>query len=71
MTRIAWEGVPETYWPDTDRPWRVISGIGYFEDFATKAEAQAHADRLRKNWAGQDWADTVRDPFNAVEREVT
>lgn len=71
VTRIVWEGIPETYWPDTEKPWRVSWGIGAFEDFATKAEAQQHADKLRKEWAGKDWADSVRNPFNATKIRTT
>lgn len=61
---VDWNSVPEEYRPSPEKPWRVIWGFGAFEDFATKAEAQACAERLRKDWAGQDWADSVKDPFD-------
>lgn len=66
MTRVEWEGIPERYWPDTEKPWRVSWGFGCFEDFATEAEAQALADKLRADKTG-GWDALVQDPFNAVE----
>lgn len=69
MTRVRWEGIPERYWPDTEKPWRVVSGLGAYADFATKDEAQAHADHLRVTLRG-DWADSVQDPFNVVEETL-
>lgn len=66
MSRVIWEGIPMRYWPSTEKPWRVSWGLGAFEDFATKEEAEAHAAKLRRELKG-DWADSVEDPVNAVE----
>ena len=51
--KVSWPGIPEQYWPDTEKPWRVVWGIGAFADFATEDEAQSHGKG---------------EPFNAVER---
>lgn len=59
--------IPETYWPDDEKPWRVSWGFGAFEDFATEAEAKAAAIEIRARF-GTDWpGDSVGEPFNAVE----
>ena len=67
MTKIEWEGIPEQFWPDTEKPWRVSFGIGAFKDFATEAEARAfHAQKVAEEDGG--WERLVNEPFNAVER---
>lgn len=48
MTRLRWEGIPEQYWPDTEKPWRVTWGLGAFSDHATREQADAEAERVRK-----------------------
>lgn len=60
--------VPEAYWPQADKPWRVSWGIGAFEDFATEAEAVVAAAEIRARFGEADWADSVNAPFNAYER---
>lgn len=65
--KVVWEGIPEQFWPDTDRPWRVVSGLGAFADFATEAEAQAYHDELVATLVG-DWAESVQAPKNVCER---
>lgn len=64
-TLIPWKGIPETYWPDSEKPWRVTFGIGCFQDFATEAEALDFYERERQD------GDLMRPPFNAAEREVS
>lgn len=44
MARVEWPGIPERYWPDTERPWRVKWGFGLCRDFVTREEAQAFRD---------------------------
>lgn len=66
MTRIKWEGIPESCWPDTEKPWRVISGFGAFTDFATKDEALLYYKHLKETLTG-DWRDSVQIPKNIVE----
>lgn len=58
--------VPEDYWPQPDKPWRVSWGFGVFEDFATQGEAQAKHDELKRELKG-DWRDTIDEPYNAYE----
>ena len=67
MSKIEWEGIPEQFWPDTEKPWRASWGFGAFRDFATKAEAEAfYAQRLEEERG--DWKNLVNEPFNACER---
>lgn len=54
-------GIPERYWPSPDKPWRVIWGIGMFEDFATENEAWQHFRILRT----RSYEQAVMTPFNA------
>jgi hypothetical protein len=70
MTVVEWEGIPEQFWPDTDKPWRVQWGFGVFEDFETREEAQEfYKQKLDAEIAdGGGWDRLVRPPFNAVER---
>lgn len=68
--RIEWPGIPTQFWPDTETPWRVVWGLGAFKDFATLDAAELYAEELRESLTG-DWVQTVRAPFNAVEREVS
>jgi hypothetical protein len=69
MTRVEWEGIPERYWPDTEKPWRVSWGFGCHEDFATEEEAASFAKRQRDEFIAErgGWEDTVNGPFNAAE----
>ena len=71
MTRVEWEGIPERYWPDTEKPWRVSWGIGCHEDFTTEAEAASFAKERRDQFESEHdgWEVTVNGPFNAVEVE--
>ena len=62
MTKIEWDGIPERYWPDTEKPWRVTWGIGQFEDFATEEEAQRFYARQESRGT-----ELLSEPFNAVE----
>jgi hypothetical protein len=59
MTKIVWEGIPEQFWPDTEKPWRITWGIGAFKDFVTSAEAEAYREHLLETLTG-DWRSTVR-----------
>lgn len=40
MTESAWEGIPEKYHPNPEKPWRVTWGIGCFKDFAAREDAE-------------------------------
>jgi len=62
MARVIWEGIPEKYWPSTDRPWRVAWGIGMFEDFATEEEAEQFRNKLIA-----DGTEGVGEVFQACE----
>lgn len=66
MTVVEWPGIPETYWPDTEKPWRVAWGFGVFEDFATEEEAQTFYEE-KKASEPADWGRLVREPFNAIK----
>lgn len=59
--------VPESYWPQPNKPWRLSWGFGAFKDFATLEEAQAEHERLLTALTG-DWVNSVWDPYNAVEK---
>lgn len=69
MTRIKWEGIPEKFWPDTEKPWRVSWGFGVFEDFATREEAQAFYEEkvAADTRQGGGWERLVQEPFDAVK----
>lgn len=63
---VQWPGIPETYWPNTDTPWRVSWGFGAFEDFATNEEAQAFFDKQVEEQKN-GWQDLVVEPYKVVE----
>lgn len=63
----AWDGIPKTYWPEPDKPWRVSWGFGAHTDFATKEAADEEVTPLRANLFA-DWDSTVADPFNVHDR---
>lgn len=73
MARIEWEGIPERYWPDTEKPWRVSWGFGMHQDFATEAQAQAFRDKKYADDVadGGGWENLISGPYNAAERKVT
>lgn len=68
MTVVKWEGIPEKYWPDTEKPWRVTWGIGVFQDFATEEEAKEFQVKLLAEWGDDICA--PGEPFNAIERDA-
>lgn len=68
--KLEWEGIPEAYWPDTEKPWRVSWGFGAFKDFATKEEARTFHAKMLANEKG-DWRNLVNEPFKATERVPT
>ena len=63
----AWDGIPRSYWPKRDLPWRVTWGIGCFSDHKTKAQADRAYKRLLETETG-DWKPLVGEPFNVHER---
>ena len=69
MSRVEWPGIHERFWPDTDKPWRVTSGFGVFEDFATQAEAQRFYETMKRDHT--DAHLRPGEPFNAVEDLVS
>lgn len=63
----AWNGIPTTYWPSPDKPWRITWGFGAFEDFASEAQAEERRTELLSSLSN-GWQDSVGAVSNVHDR---